>query len=264
MTKSVRILSEAGYKALSALAADRPEMFISGQAQDSQMVESEMNKLANDGLWSDTKVLHQPIEILNEIDQGGPGADYEHAKILIGALGEMRPREYSNELLWASLNCFPLAKYTAIRWKYVPRKSKRKSTHKDGMANFVSDHWLKYGTGSRRRNASARLFWLNECARRFSDESEKFDHDAMLKFLSGNVNVYHQMLARPYLMGSPRLMAKLVEIISQSGNEYLTQTKYISDFLRALNIRGGAQSLDFIDGDELDALIRESLPPKER
>ena len=264
MKSSLRILSEAGYQSLTTLATDRPELFVNGLIQDSDMLENELRKFGDDPIWSDTRPLWRTIDDLNDITDSGPGADYQHAQILGEALGDLTPNEYSDERLWASLNCFPLARYTSVRWQYVPRSGKRNRRAVADMTRFVESHWLTYGSDARRANASARLFWLRELARRFACASEQLDEDAFLRFLSGNVNVYHQMLSRPLLMSIPALMAKVIEVICEPGNDYLKQTKYISDLLMAVNVRAGAQSLDMMSDVELDALVRESIPPKDR
>ena len=264
MQQDLRILSEEGYRSLFELAHEKPEGFIDGFNEGSNWLESELRESNESSIWSGSRRLHRSIDHLNEIDTDGPGADYEHSKILCEALGPLSPSDYSDELLWASLNCFNLAKYTSVRWKYVYRKSKAHNNEKASMANFVNSHWLEYSSDSRRANASARLFWLNELSRRIAARSDMFDDDEMLRFLSGHVNVYHQILSRPYLIANSVLMAKVCETIAQAGNEYLKQTKPLSDWLAAINTRAGAQSLDMLDDDEIELLVKESQPPKDR
>ena len=264
MKSNLRVLSDAGYRSLTILASERPEMFVNGVIDDSNMLEAEMRKIDSESIWAGARPLYRTIDELNDIKDRGPGADYRHAKIVGEALGELSPREYSDDLLWASLNCFPLAKYTSVRWQYTPRRSRKSPKTVSEMSRFVESHWLRCGPDGRRANATARLFWLSELARRFAPESIHLDEDELLKFLSENVNVYHQVLSRPLLLAIPTLMAKIIEVICEPGNDYLKQTKYISDLLMALNIRAGAQSLDMMAAGELDSLIRESLPPKDR
>ncbi len=264
MKTSFRLLSDAGYRSLSTLAAESPQLFMNGASENPDTLETEMQKIESEPNWAGVKSLNRPINELNEICESGPGADYHHSKILREALGDLAPQEYSDELLWASLNCFPLAKYTAVRWRYTPRRSSKTARNVSEMTNFVQSHWLRCPSDGRRANASARLFWLGELSRRFAPESSRLDEDEMLQFLSGNVNVYHQILSRPYLSGVPTLMAKIIDAICDPGNEYLKQTKNISDLMMAINVRAGAQSLDIMDDDELSQLVRESLPPKER
>ncbi len=258
MRSELKILSEEGYKHLLDLAGTKPEIFLRGE------VESELAKADNIALWSSERPLFGPIDELNDIVESGPGMDYQHSKILCVALGELKPAEYSDPLLWASLNCFPLSRYTAVRWKFTYRRSKKRGNRKVSMSNFVLSHWLKYDSDSRRANASARLFWLNELAGRIASASQSPDIDRVLKLLSGNVNVYHQMLSRPYIMANPMLMAKVCEIIGKAGNEHLKQTKSASDFFSEINTRGGAQALDLMNDDELGSLVNELLPPKDR
>ena len=260
----LRILSEEGYKSLFELAHDKPEGFIDGFNEGSNWLESELRESVETSIWSGSRRLHRSIDELNEIDKDGPDADYEHSKILCEALGPLSPTDYSDGLLWASLNCFNLAKYASVRWKYVYRKSKAHSNERASKASFVNSHWLEYTSDSRRANASARLFWLNELSRRISAHSDVFDDDEMLKFLSGNVNVYHQILSRPYLIANSVLMAKVCEAIKMSGDDYFKQTKTLSDWLAGINTRAGAQSLDMLDDDEIESLVRESQPPKDR
>lgn len=264
MKSNFRVLSDSGYSALMTLADERPQLFMNGASENSDALETEMLKIESEPIWSGVKPLSRSIDELNEIGESGPGADYQHSKVLREALGDLEPQEYSDELLWASLNCFPLAKYTAVRWRYTPRRSSKSARNVSEMRSFVQSHWLRCPSDGRRANASARLYWLGELSRRFAPESSRLDEDEMLQFLSGNVNVYHQILSRPYLLGVPALMAKIIDAICEPGNEYLKQTKNISDLLMAINIRAGAQSLDMMDEDELKQLVRESLPPKER
>ena len=262
MQQDLRMLSEEGYRSLVELAHERPEGFIDGFNEGPNWLESELRESVETSIWSGSRRLYRSIDELNEIDKDGPDADYEHSKILCEALGTLSPADYSNGLLWASLNCFNLAKYASVRWKYVYRKSKAHSNERASKASFVNSHWLEYTSDSRRANASARLFWLNELSRRISAHSDVFDDDEMLRFLSGNVNVYHQILSRPYLIANSVLMAKVCEAIKVSGDDYFKQTKTLSNWLAAINTRAGAQSLDMLDDDEIESLVKESQPPK--
>ena len=263
MVFNLRLLSNAGHRTLLAIAAERPQLFMNYDIGPDTL-ETEMKEIESEPIWAGFKSLNRPIDELNEISESGPGADYYHSKIIRDALGGLTPKEYSDELLWASINCFPLAKYTAVRWHFTPRRSIKSNRNVSDMTKFVQSHWLRCPSDGRRANASARLFWLCELSKRFAPESSRLNEDEMLQFLSGNVNVYHQILSRPYLLGVPRLIGKIIDAICENGNEYLKQTKNISDLLMAINIRGGAQSIDMMGEEELGQLVRESLPPKER
>lgn len=245
-------VNENGYKALRNLARNKPRLFTS---PNPDLLREEMVKTADTSeVWRDPIRLGCSLDPLNELDEKGPDTDHHYAKIMRQALAGITPADAADELLWASINCFAIPYYVPTRWA----TSNIRNTNPE---SFVDSHWLKGGPSGRRANAAARLWWLGEISERASRHS-KHDADALLNAMANNVNLYHQLLARPYLSANSKLVAAIYDTACES-NTHLFQTKHANDLLMALNVRAGATALDLMDDDELRAVVEECVPPKE-
>ena len=252
MTDSLRIVNDEGYKALRRLAENNPDCFINpGKQPISQMM---IEEAGTDNLWGHSLELHDSLESLSQETEPGPRKDAIHAKTMRVALAGLTPARASNENLWASLNCFAIPQYVPIRWSTSSNKSAKPS-------NFVDDHWIQYqGSDGRKWNAAARLWWMGELADRLAIYSE-YDSDELLTTMAQNVNFYHQTIDRTYISANSRLLAVLYDVFLD-GNEHLNVTKAVSDMLKSLNIRAGANALDLMNYDDLRNIVEEAKPPK--
>ena len=82
--------------------------------------------------------------------------------------------------------------------------------------------------------------------------------------MAQNVNLYHQLLARPNLLARSRLVAFIYEVFLEPGNDYLGITRYANEMLTSLNLTAAQESLDFMDMNELRKTVEGVIPPKER
>ena len=252
MTDSLRIVNDEGYKALRRLAETNPDCFInpSNQPLSQMMVE----EAGTDDLWGPRLDLHDDLYSLSQETEPGPRKDAIHAKTMRTALSDLSPAAASNGYLWASLNCFAIPQYVPVRWSTSNNKTAKPS-------NFVVDHWIQYqGSDGRKWNAAARLWWMGELADRIARYSEH-DSDELLTTMAENVNFYHQTIDRTYIAANPRLLAVIYDVFLD-GNEHLNVTKAVSDMLKSLNIRAGANALDLMNYDDLRSIVEEAKPPK--
>ena len=251
MTQIERV-NEDGYRSLLGIASDSPHFFTD---PDLGRLRHEMIERAEtDNLWSQPIPLGRSLDSLNDVEERGPGTDYYYAKIIRQALDGLSLLDVADELFWASINCFTIAEYVPTRWS-------TSNTRNTNPTNFVNAHWLKSGSKGRESNAAARLWWLGEIADRVAQFSQH-DSDELLKAMANNVNLYHQTLARPYLLANPRLVAAIYDL-ALDENKHLFQTAYANQLFKSLNVRAGATALDMMDDDELRAVVEEAKPPKE-
>lgn len=247
----IEIVNENGYRALRNLADKRPRLFTT---PNTDMLRKEMVREAGtEDVVKDTISMRCSLDPLNEVDRAGPNTDYYYSKIVRRALADISPADVADELFWASINCFAIADYVPMRWG-------TSNTRKTNPEEFVDRHWLKGGPDGREANAAARLWWLGEISERVAGYSTH-SADKLLWAMANNVNLYHQTLARRYLLANPRLVAAIYEI-AMDGNDYLYQTAYANQMFKSLNIRAGATALDMMDNDELRAVVEEAKPPK--
>ena len=88
--------------------------------------------------------------------------------------------------------------------------------------------------------------------------------EELLDAMAQNVNLYHQLLARPNLLARSRLVAVIYEVFLEPGNDYLGITRYANEMLTSLNLTAAQESLDFMDMNELRKTVEGVIPPKER
>lgn len=249
---SLRIVNDDGYKSLRRLAETNPAYFIDPISE--QLEQLMVEEAGTNEVWGPRLDLHDDLSSLIEETEAGPRRDAIHAKTIRSALVGLTPAAASNGYLWASVNCFAIPQYVPVRWSTSNNKGTKPS-------NFVLDHWIQYsGSDGRKWNAAARLWWMGELADRIALYSEH-SQDELLATMAGNVNFYHQTIDRTYLAANPRLLAVLYDVFLD-GNEHLNVTKAVSDMLKSLNIRAGANALDMMDYDELRSIVEEAKPPK--
>ncbi len=254
----LRLVSDAGFKALGQLSADDPGLFV---RSDPETLRARMEAAVHDEGGPDAlPYAETPFQIqasldeLNQLDKGGPSSDASLSLVLHRAIGELSPAQAANPKLWASINCFGLSRYVPVRWE-------SSNLSNSASTNFVDLHWLKYaGAGGRESNAAARLWWLGEMASRAAEHSQH-SYDDLLAAMAGNVNLYHQVNDRSFLSANPRLLAAVYDVFLD-GNDHLKTTRDASDLMKALNLRAAAMSFDFLEYHELRQVVEEAKPPK--
>ena len=248
---TIQIVNDRGYKELRNLAASQPNLFM--QPDPIRLREAMIKEAGTDQVWDRTISLRCSLSPLNEVDKSGPSSDYHYSQIVRQAFSDISLADAASELFWASVNCFAIADYVPERWKTG-------LTSKTKLENFVDNHWLRAGGGGREANAAARLWWLGEISERVAQYS-MYSALELLDAMANNVNLYHQTLARPYLLANPKLVAVIYET-AMDGNEHLYQTAYANPLFKSLNLRAGATALDLMDDNELRSVVRQAVPPK--
>ena len=249
---TLHIVNEEGYKALSNLASDKPQIFTNPQGYN--LRELMILEAETDDVWKQTLDLQDDLLSINSEETAGPSTDAIHARTLRKAMPHITAADAIDDNLWASMNCFALGNYVPTRWS-------TSNNLKSNPANFVWAHWLQHNSSDGRKwNAAARLWWMGELAERVSQYSEHTAEEIIDK-MAGDVNFYHQIIDRPYLAANPKLMAVLYDVFFDD-NEHLGMTKNINELLKGLNIRAAANALDLMDYDQLRSIVEEAKPPK--
>ena len=252
----VQLVNDSGYNALVSLTESEPELFAKG---DPVVLRRRMEAVGSAEFGPDAELygerLNMPVTLtaLNFLERGGPESDAGYAPMVRQAVGDSVVQA-ADQLLWATLNCFELPGYVPVRW--------RSSNLSQTSTNFVYRHWLQHSGSSdgRKSNAAARLWWLSEMATRAAEHSEH-SVDTLLETMAGNVNLYHQTIDRTFLSSNPRLLAAVWDVFLD-GNQHLRTTKDASDLMMALNLRAATLSFDFLDYNELRAVVEAAKPPK--
>ena len=251
----IQLLNDSGYYALLSLAESDPQLFVQGDPAELRRRMERAGRVEHGPdaeLYGEPLVLPVSLSDLNRLQRGGPSSDAEYAPILRQAAGR-NVSQVANPLFWATLNCFDLPQYVPVRWE--------SSNLKQASTNFVRRHWLQYsGSDGRKWNAAARLWWLGEMATRAAEYS-KHSQDDLLTEMAGNVNLYHQTIDRTFLSSNPRLLAAVWDVFLDD-NEHLRTTKDANELMTALNLRAATLSFDFLDYNELRAVVEEAKPPK--
>lgn len=249
--KKVRVVSEDGLRALYGLAGSRPSLFL--DADPVSLIKEMEGSQQIENAWSgEALTLSTPLDDLNRIENAGPGSDAGHARLLVGALPQLTTADWTNERVWASLNCFALSGYVPVRWGLG-------NTRATNLSRFVRQHWLGL---DRRANAGGRLWWLYELAER-AEQWSTHSRAELLECMAGKVNLYHQILSRPLLMANSQILGLIYDAALTQGNDHLFTTPAANRLMRTLNVRAAARALDVMDQDELKAVVSEAVPPKE-
>lgn len=251
----IRLVNDSGFNALVTLADQEPEIFAQG---DPAALRRRMEEVGRAEHGPDAEVYGSRFDVraslasLNAVAQRGPTSDAGYAPAMREAVGSSVVPA-TNPLLWTTLNCFELPKYVPVRWET--------SNLSPTSSAFVYRHWLQYsGPDGRKWNAAARLWWLGEMATRASVHSEH-GFDKLLETMAGNVNLYHQTIDRSFLSANPMLLAAIWDVFLDD-NDYLKTTAYANQLTMALNLRAATLSFDFLDYNELRAVVEAAKPPK--
>ena len=257
-----RLVNDTGLAALKDLARTEPALFAE---PDAARLEKRMVETRGNDIWGSPLTLRADLAPLEEITEGGPDTDAAFAPLIRNALPDLDPSEGLNEYIWATINSFVVPKYTPIRWSSSNLAQEPGSAKFSSFVNFVESHWLKGNlVTARRANAAARLWWLGELSSRAAAKSQHLSEDDILDAMANNVNLYHQILARPRLLSRPRLIAAIYEMLLAGDSDHLKTTAYANTFIMALGFRATDVSLDLMDDHELRELVEEAKPPKGR
>lgn len=251
----IRLVNDSGFNALVKLADEEPEIFAQS---DPAALRRRMEEVGRTEHGPDAELYGERFDVrvslasLNAVARGGPTSDAGYVPAMREAVGSSVVPA-TNQLLWTTLNCFELPQYVPVRWE----SSKLSQTSR----TFVYRHWLQYsGSDGRKWNAAARLWWLGEMAARAAAHSEH-GFDELLGTMAGNVNLYHQTIDRTFLSSNPQLLAAVWDVFLD-GNDHLRTTKDASELMMALNLRAATMSFDFLDYNELRAVVEAAKPPK--
>ena len=233
MIEAVYPLTYTGYSLLEGIAKDQPSLF--SEPDDlKRELESRVKLNAEEGskaFASNPKCYpKEPLEQLTNDVVKGPKHDEEHALRLRRVFPELTAFEMSDPRVLASINCFHIASYVRTRWS---TSSLAVSTEREEQTKFIKLHYLGR---SKESNTIARLWWLYEFAFRTSEHSI-YDFETLLEKMANNVNFYHQILQRSYLMASDHIRAAVLDVGIASGLADENKTSSTNKVMQSLTSR---------------------------
>lgn len=259
MNEQIYPLTAIGVKALAEAAKENPDIFLDADTEaikNAAIKQIQETDSPTEYLFSDFSIQcdSNVFALLNEGAVPGPWEDEQHANLIHQEI-KLSPAEMSDSKVLSSINCFHIPKYAAERWK---SSSKWKSEDKKERSKHVILHYLG---SSKESNSIARIWWLCEFARRTATYS-KFDADVILKKLANNVNFYHSILKRNYLMSSDIVRAAIIDVCMESNMIDRNDTVLTSKMMQELNSKAGGISLDLLPAEVLKNTIKDCIPPK--
>ena len=266
MTSDIPLLSTQGYETLWHISNEDPGAFYE-KPQVSKLRELMEQHAISKGedpqtLWAGTIAIKADLQPLNEADDQNDRTDAANAPVIKAAFPELVAEKAADHRIWASINCFALLPYTTIRWNHSnSAKAPIRTDDEQRIREWVQEHYLGHGTDMKQNNAAARLWWLVEMARRAAQHSEHTP-ERLLAAMANDVEMYHQLLFRPYLASNPRITASIYDTALKPGNDYLFRRPYPNRMLQALNIRAAARSLGALSDATLRQVVEEAKPPK--
>ena len=265
MSITIPLLSTKGYEILWNLSNSDYKAFYenpSSNALEEQMAAAITAKGETpDALYNGEITLQADLSSLNQSELQNDTTDAANAPLVRAALPAITPAKAADHRLWASVNCFALLPYTAKRWNQsTSLKAPRRTSEEKKLREWVQDHFLGHGVEMKQSNAAARLWWITEMARRIAPHS-KHSADRLVSAIANDVEMYHQILRRPYLASNPRLIAQIYDL-ALAGNEYLFIRPYPNRMLQNLNIKAAAVSLGTLSDASLKQAVEEAKPPK--
>ena len=265
MSITIPLLSTRGYENLWNLSNSDHQAFYENPSSDALKGLIEKAIVAKgekpDVLYDGEITLSADLSALNENDPQSNETDAGNAPVVRAALSAITPAKAADHRLWASVNCFALLPYTAKRWNQsASSKAPCNTSEEKKLREWVQDHFLGHGVEMKQSSAAARLWWITEMARRVAPHS-KHSADRLMSAIANGVEMYHQILRRPYLASNPRLIAQIYDLALE-GNEYLFIRPYPNRMLQNLNIKAAAVSLGTLSDASLKQAVEEAKPPK--
>ena len=251
--ETVKIINDAGYRALYELAVAEPDLFL--EPNPALLIERVKMAAGLDEVFGGDLPIACSMSGLNGIADLGLGgnpsqSDVQYGLIVRDALQSLTPRQAAERRVWASINCFILSDYVPVRW---PTSNLKRGDH----ASHIASHWLKL---DREKNAAGRLWWQAEIARRMQPFSEH-DAETLRLVLANNPSFYHRLLYRPLLLRMPKLAATVCDLALR-GNEHLYQQKHLDVLVKKLLDIAANSSLDLMPTEQLQQIVRDNAPKK--
>lgn len=253
-------LTDSGYAFLEDIAEKNPALF---RSSNSELLKTELENRRKKSAEESTSPFNEKKEwmpqnsfdIFNRSAIAGPELDAKHARHLRRVLPTITSADMSDKRVLASICCFHISNYIDKRWA---SSELSKSNELEKQVKFVKLHWLG---NDKESNALARLWWLYEFADRTAKYS-KYEADELLEKMSNNVNFYHQILRRKYLMASDRIRSAILDVAIETGLADRNKTGEVSSTMRQLNRVAGGISLDILSDEELREQVEGALHPK--
>ena len=267
MTANIPLLSTKGYQELWGLSNHYPQLFYEDPPSTTLKDQLEQIHAAKGGepeeLWDGEIALQVDLSALNEADYQSNETDAFNAPLIRQALPSVTPAKAADHRLWASVNCFALLPYTTIRWNQSSSaKAPCRTDETQKLREWVQEHYLGHGVDMKQNNAAARLWWLTEMADRTAEHS-KHSAERLLPAMANDVEMYHQLISRPYLASNPRVVGAIYDLALSPGNDYLLRRPYPNRMLQNLNLKAAAVSLGSLSAATMEAVVVEAKPPKE-
>ena len=267
MTTNIPLLSTKGYQALWGLSNDDPQVFYEEPPPTTLKELLKQTHAAKGGepeeLWDGEITLQADLSALNDADAQSDKTDAINAPLIRQALPDVTSAKAADHRLWASVNCFALLPYTTMRWNQgSSAKAPCRTDETQKLREWVQEHYLGHGVDMKQDNATARLWWLTEMAERTAVHS-KHNAERLLPAMANDVEMYHQLISRPYLASNPRVVAAIYDLALNPGNHYLLKRPYPNRMLQNLNLKAAAVSLGTLSDATLIAVVEEAKPPKE-
>lgn len=266
MTTTIPLLSSKGYQELWVLSNDDPRAFFENPCSNilKELLEQTCvtKGVEPDELWDGELIPQIDLQALNDADSQSNTTDASNARLVREAFPDITPATSADHRIWASVNCFALLRYTTMRWNQsTSAKAPCRTDEEQKLREWVQEHYLGHGADMKQDNAAARLWWLTEIAERVSAHS-KHSADRLLSAMANDVEMYHQLLFRPYLVSNPRVVGKIYDLALTSGNDYMLSRPYPNRMLQNLNLKAAAVSLGSLSDATLSAVVEEAKPPK--
>lgn len=266
MSATIPLLSTKGYQTLWNVSTTNHQAFYEDQSPETirALMEAQLFTVGEEpeALWDGEITLEADVAILNQTEDQGNTTDARNAPILKAALPHITSSRAADHRLWASVNCFALLPYTTRRWNQnssINAPCRTKDTKR--LKEWVQLHFLGHGSEMKKYNAAARLWWLSEMAERAGQHSS-YTAERLLPAMANQVEMYHQLLDRPYLASNPRIVAGIYDL-ALAGHDYILNRPYPNRMLQTLNIKAAAVSMGTLPDNTLRAAIEEAKPPKE-
>ena len=178
--------------------------------------------------------------------------DAENSQTVYKALKNLTPYHATDERLWVYLCHADCKEYAASRWLSPsqpadPLKAKREIAHFFVPSSSKQRNLI-------RSNAVSRLWWMGYLANEIApDEPEHF-----LEILLYNQDVAVQVLTRS-ITPNRRLLSSIFGVLKENWNDNkkLLERNIFRDWMKNINIYGGAVLLDALSDKQLEDKLRE-------
>lgn len=199
------------------------------------------------------------LAVAKEGDQSA--LDFENAKRIYEAYGELTETQASDPRLWAYLAHATFRKYTMARWGAGPSE-KEATANKEARsraARQILSHWFAGGNDrSLRRHAIARLWWAAHLTYApwerdpFFEELAGEDPYKFTKILFSTQDVFQQVLER----GVGRNNRILIAVLDYVGERPELSREGMRNLMKEINLISSVRNPGLLSWQELKELIR--------